>query len=144
MARHTLGAGPGNDEALRDAAELIFILWIPAVDTIAKHHADACISLEIALLACRLETHRLDKGSYPATLQDFGKEVSDPYDGGVLKYRRIVNKDGEAFVLTAAGSDADAEKRIEDLSGRCHFEKSLYEHKWEEAAPYTAWAFRSR
>jgi len=144
MARHTLGAGAGNDQAFRDAAELIFILWIPSSDRLALNHANACMTLETTLLASRLEIHRLDKGSYPMTLRDLGKELSDPYDGGVLKYRRIVKTDGEGFVLTAAGPDADAEKRIDDLSGRCRFEKSPYETKWERAAPFTAWAFRRR
>lgn len=56
----------------------------------------------MAIVACRLEIHRLREGRYPAELVELGGEgVLDPLNGGPFAYRR----EGEGFVLYSVGPD---------------------------------------
>jgi hypothetical protein len=72
---------------------------VPIKFTIGQNH------LNLALLACALERHRLAKGSYPETLSepvpDWVAEIpNDPLTGEHLKYRRL---EGGRFDLYSVG-----------------------------------------
>ena len=146
MGLHALGVGGGGDGSLVDAADLLFSLWVPALTKMPHHFAKGRLWLEITRLGCTLELHRLKTGSYPGELRDLGEEAEDPFDGGTLKYRRVVTPEGEGYVIAAAGPKADSDARIRFLSEDCRFDPGNYLAKDNDDGTdaYTFGAFRRR
>lgn len=118
-----------EEEAITDAADLLFGLWMPASEKITRHHAMARVLLETTALGCRLELVRLKTGSYPEKLSEIVRAPRDPFDGGELLYRRVIKPEGEGYVLAAAGPKGDAEERIRIYSEDCGFDLALFEKK---------------
>lgn len=145
MARTALGAGAGEEQATMDLADLLFRLWFPSSEKAVENHAKVRLVLEMTALSCRLELHRTTFGRYPENLKEAGKNPSDPYDGTVLRYRRIATPEGEGYVLAGAGPKNDAETRIRVLAEECKFDPDLFEKKgYENAEFYTFGVFRRR
>lgn len=145
MARSALGAGSGEEQALKDVADLLFMLWVPALDKVTLNHAKVRVLLEIAALGCRLELHRLDAGVYPDELGELTREPDDPFVNAKLRYRRIVQPGGEGYAVASAGPRGDAASRIRLLADTCGLDMDLFEQKSErEAENYTFGVFRRR
>lgn len=143
MARSMFETQVPKDQAIQDVADLVFILWMPALDRVAENHAKTLAMLETTASACRLEVYRLRTGSYPEQLAQVGRASKDPYDGRSLKYRRVVNPAGEGYVIAAAGPQDDAEIRIRVLAEICGFDKELYERRgYGNSEAYTFGVFR--
>ena len=74
----------------------------------------ARVTLDLAILACALERHRLAKGIYPEVLEELVPEFTraipnDAASAGALHYRR---EGGDQFVLYSVGAD------LKDDNGR--------------------------
>lgn len=126
MARRTLGIAPKDDDGLNDAADLLFRLWVPALEKAVQRLAEYRLLLETIHLACSLELLRLSSGSYPGTPGDL---PGDPFVGGSILYRRIVRPDGEGYVLGAAGRADNAEERMRVYSEECAFDRERFDKK---------------
>lgn len=127
-------------KALEGAAGALLGLATPAVHRLKARHAEGKLSLQEQVLWCRLALHRRQKGAYPASLEEAGLKVEDPYDGKPLKYQRFEG----AFVLTSAGPKGDWKERITVLAGKCRFDVEAYERERGKEASgeltYTLWA----
>jgi hypothetical protein len=145
LARRMLGAAPKEDDGLDDVADLIFMLWVPALEKASLRLAECRLLLETTLLGCSLELRRLNSGSYPDDLRGMGEIPRDPFVGGPIRYRRVVRPDGEGYVLAAAGPGDNAEERIRVYSEECGFDQERFEKKgFGDVDAYTFGVFRAR
>jgi hypothetical protein len=127
MARNMFLIPAGDEAALRDVADLLFILCLPAMEKIISKSARARLFLESNLWACRLELRRLRTGSFPESLEEIGEPPRDPYTGAPLVYRRIHLEEAEGFVLVSAGPKNDAERRVQVLIDVCRMDPRRFE-----------------
>jgi hypothetical protein len=107
---------------------------------------DFAITYKLSLW-CRIERFRLEQGRYPETLEQVGPCPVDPYDGKPFKYRRIVQGDDEAFVLTSAGREGDWAERMRILIEECRFDRKAFETRLQSDADsmgYTFWKVHRR
>jgi len=142
MARRALGFVPEGDDGLNDVADLLFRLWVPALEKAAVKLAEYRLVLEMTHLACSLELRRIASGSYPDTPDILPQ---DPFVGGPIRYRRIVRPEGEGYVLGAAGHADDAEERMRVYSEECDFDRERFAKKSNAGAEwYSFGVFRRR
>lgn len=107
------------------------VMLAPAIESALKKVVKGQASLDLAIVACKLERYRLAKGRYPEKLADlvpdFAKAIPrDAASMGELHYRR---EGGDRFVLYSVGSD------LKDDGGKLEKgEKWDWVWKWPESA----------
>jgi len=144
-ARRVLGVFPREDDGLVDIADLVFTLWLPALEKASRKHAECLLLLETTLLACSLELQRLQTGHYPADLDELGEVPRDPFVGGTVRYRRFARPNGEGYVLAAAGPRNDAAERIRVFAEECDFDPEKFAKRgFGEVDAFTFGTFRRR
>ena len=141
MARNLVTLPFGSQAGLDDIADLLLLLWCPALEKAGKSVANLKLQVLQNLIACRLEQHRSRTGTYPESFAT----LEDPYTGTPISYRRIVRPDGEGFVLASAGPLEDAETRMRGLADDCRFDRALFENRFGgDADALTMGVFRMR
>jgi len=109
---------PFHEQDLGDVLELTHL---PVNAVLSRQHIKpeligvynwniACLDaqVQLAVLAGRLRAYKLEKGSYPETLDVLGAVPVDPWNGKPIGYQR----DGDGFVLISA-APRDRSSRID-------------------------------
>jgi hypothetical protein len=79
---------------------ILSAMLLPSLDKSAQRAGASQTSVDLALLAVRLEQHRVKHKSYPKTLAALpGKQPNDPYSGKAYRYRL----EGQRYALHGLG-----------------------------------------
>jgi len=97
-------------------------LLTPAVSRSVERFARGQVSLDLAVVACALERHRLMSGSYPESLDSLGDSfltntLPDVITGEPLKYRRLQTNE---FLLYSVGWNESDDGGTPGLTPRKH------------------------
>jgi len=95
------------DEAVNNIKKkpfyILSAILLPSLDKLAQRAGVSQTSVDLALLAVRLEQHLVKHKSYPKTLATLpGKQPKDPYSGKAYRYRL----EGQRYTLHGLGWNA--------------------------------------
>ena len=92
---------------------ILSAVLLPSLDKSAQRAGASQTSVDLALLAVRLEQHRVKHKSYPKTLAALpGKQPNDPYSGKAYRYRL----EGQRYALHGLGWNIkDANGEVEEV-----------------------------
>jgi hypothetical protein len=143
------GFEKGDDPklGLDAAADLYVVLVLPAVGRAKETFESGRLALALQALWCRLELHFTTQGRYPDSLEGFRPAIQDPWDGRLLKYRRLDSPERFGFILTASGPEGDADARMRALEEKAGFDADRFSalgKSEERSTGWTVWRVRPR
>jgi len=94
---HDLGAKTNQKWPIKHLNENCF----PLYGDVCSNIPTVLAAQRVSKTAAMLMRYRLDQGAYPSSLPFSGKDVTDPFTGKPLRYRR----DGKGFAVWSVGAD---------------------------------------